>query len=132
MEYLTDTTFLIDMWRERIRGGPATNFAVAHGLDTFSVPWVAKGEFLRGAVCAGTDQERVCAFLQNFRTVFPTEATLLAYAHLYSILRRENKLIGPHDLWIAACGLDIGAPLLTRNADEFERVPNLQVIDYSA
>jgi predicted nucleic acid-binding protein len=33
-------------------------------------------------------------------------------------------------LWIAASALARKLPLLTRNAEEFSRVPGLQVVDY--
>lgn len=130
MDYLTDATYLIDLWRERSVSGPATRFALGHGQATFAVPWVAKAEFLRGALYAGVDGERAEAFLGNLFTVFPTEGTLCLYADLYAKLRRANRLIGPHDLWIAACALETGTPLLTRNTDEFARVPSLETVAY--
>jgi predicted nucleic acid-binding protein len=34
-------------------------------------------------------------------------------------------LIGPHDLWIAACALQKSVPLFSKNKMEFERLPGL-------
>jgi predicted nucleic acid-binding protein len=131
MDFLTDATYLIDLWRERGSAGPATRFAVDHAGATFAVPWVCKAEFLRGALCARVEPERLAVFLSSLLTVFPSEATLRVYADLYGTLRRANRLVGPHDLWVAACSLDTGVPLLSRNLGEFSRVPSLRVVDYA-
>jgi tRNA(fMet)-specific endonuclease VapC len=59
-------------------------------------------------------------------------ATVRRYAQIHADLRRRNDLIGPNDLWIAACALANDLPLLTRNIGQFSRVDGLQVIDYTA
>jgi len=43
-------------------------------------------------------------------------------------LAAAGQLIGSNDLWIAAAGLADSMPIVTRNQDEFRRVPNLGVI----
>ncbi len=57
-----------------------------------------------------------------------------AVADLHSLivadLTQQGKTIGPHDYWIAATALKYDYDLLTTNAEEFQRVPNLKVIDY--
>jgi predicted nucleic acid-binding protein len=95
------------------------------------LPWVAKGEFMRGAGLAGHGHDAVAGFLDSFLVVWPTEETLRCYAALYADLRKANALIGPNDLWLAACALERALPLLTRNAAEFSRVVGLTVCDYS-
>ena len=129
MDYLSDATFLIDLWREGRSKGAATRFADEHGDAVVAVPWIAKAEFLRGAFAVGQGPaaER---FLGQFQTVWPNEGTLRIYAELYGELRSVNAMIGPHDLWIAACARECKVPLLTRNAEEFRRVPDLQVVEY--
>lgn len=129
MDYLSDTTFLIDLWRDRVKGGPASRFADAHAGQVVAVPWIAKAEFLRGAfvVAQGAPAE---LFLKTFQTLWPGEVTVREYAELYGKLRLTNTMIGPHDLWIAASALELGLPLLTRNTAEFKRVPGLTVKDY--
>ena len=44
----------------------------------------------------------------------------------------RNQLLGPNDLWIAAAALSLGLPLLSKNTCEFRRVPDLDVVDYTA
>lgn len=96
---------------------------------TIGLPWVAKGEFLRGALLVGHDAA-ADAFLLSFPTIWPNERTLHVYAAVYRDLRRGNALIGPNDLWIAALALEWNLPLLTRNAVEYSRVPKLRVERY--
>jgi predicted nucleic acid-binding protein len=45
-------------------------------------------------------------------------------------LRREGERIPPNDLVIGATGLVHDEPVVTRNMDDFERVPGLQVTTY--
>lgn len=131
MDYLTDTTFLVDLWRERRTPGAALRFVESHGTAVVGLPWVVKAEFLRGAVLAGHTSESVNAFLGAFILVWPTELTLLRYAELYATLRKTNEAIGPIDLWVAATVLELNVPLLTRNTREFGRVEGLKVERYA-
>jgi predicted nucleic acid-binding protein len=48
------------------------------------------------------------------------------------LLADTTFLIGPNDLWIAACALANRLPVLTRNVSQFRRVDGLEVIDYAA
>ena len=129
-DYLADATFLIDLWREREGGGPASLFAAAHTEAIVALPWISKAEFLRGAFVAQQGHSGEI-FLRNFQTVWPSEATLRLYAEIYGDLRGANKMIGPHDLWIAASARELGVPLLTRNGQEFRRVKGIEVVNYA-
>jgi predicted nucleic acid-binding protein len=55
----------------------------------------------------------------------------LAIAHRHAEigagLRQAGRIIGPHDLIIAATAVYYGLPLLTCNVDELSRVPGLNV-----
>lgn len=127
--YLADTNFLIHLWRDA--RSPERLRDLAPFLDSeIRLAWVVKAEFLRGAVVAGQDYARISDFLDRHKTLWPDEATLALYAQIYAQLRRQNQLIGPHDLWIAASARQHGLPLLTRNAAEFERIPGLDVARY--
>lgn len=50
------------------------------------------------------------------------------HAEIYAILAQQGKLIGAHDLIIAATALAHGYSLLTTNQQEFKRIPGLQVL----
>jgi len=129
MDYLSDTSFLIRLWRDR-ESGPERQFIEQHALETVGLPWIVKAEFLRGAVAANQDEKAVAEFLARYPTVWPTENTLMLYAKLYSDLRRKNQMIGANDLWIAASALELQKPLLTSNTREFIRVPDLRLVEH--
>jgi tRNA(fMet)-specific endonuclease VapC len=131
MDFLADTGFLIDLWREVARPGPATRFAEANVARQVGICWVVEGEFLSGSVLADQDMAIVTAFLSRYPVVHTSSAITHQYARIFANLRRRNKLTGPNDLWIAATALSLGVPLLSRNTGEFERVPDLDVIDYA-
>ena len=130
MDFLIDTNFLIGRWRNG-RAAVEQVFIDLHPDAAIGVPWIVKAEFLRGAELAGHPVNEVASFLGRYRVIWPDEETLCIYARIYAELFRSNQMIGPHDLWIAASVLRANIPLITRNAAEFRRVPNLRVEDYT-
>jgi tRNA(fMet)-specific endonuclease VapC len=52
------------------------------------------------------------------------------HSQIVATLSESGSTIGPHDNWIAATAITYDYDLLTTNANEFRRVPNLRVIDY--
>ena len=52
-------------------------------------------------------------------------------AAIFDDLRQQKIRIGTLDLRIAAIALALGRTLVTRNARDFERVPNLRIEDWS-
>jgi predicted nucleic acid-binding protein len=131
LEYVIDTSFLIGRWRQG-RKSPEQRFIDEHPDASVAMPWIVKAEFLRGAVFAGRKAGDLEEFLSRYATLWVSEATISEYVRCYVTLVRENALIGANDLWIAASALEHRLPLLTRNAREFRRVPELEVIDTSA
>lgn len=49
-----------------------------------------------------------------------------AFARSHSL--KAGKTIDPADAWIAATALALGCPLVTHNANDFSKVPGLQII----
>ncbi len=91
---------------------------------------VVKAELLYGA----RHSERVAANLRRLHGFFAPfeclpfdDAAAEWYGVIRAQLRREGKLIGSNDLMIAATVLAADAVLVTRNEDEFHRVPGLKV-----
>lgn len=129
VDRLLDANFLISRWRQGERSASA-NWLNANGDLVLGISWVVKAEFLRGAEVAGHDREAIKDFLKRFPTVWPVDETLEIYASLYAALKKRNELIGPYDLWIAACALQKSVPLVSNNKIEFERVPGLALETY--
>lgn len=82
---------------------------------------VVLGELL-GGFAAGSrealNRAELARFMNSPRVeVVPVTAlTADSYALVYSALRRKGQPIPTNDLWIAACALEHGAAVLTRDA----------------
>ena len=129
-----DTTFVIDLWRERnLSSSPARSFLSANTGEDFVVPAHAAGEFLEGG--ATVSRERLAEslqFLRLFRIGEVSIDTAHLYAQIVAHLRRESALAGRSkpDLWIAALAAQHAAPLATRNTKHFEGIPGLSILTY--
>jgi tRNA(fMet)-specific endonuclease VapC len=67
------------------------------------------------------------AILERFPLLPVDLATAWAHAHVWAELAAAGKMIGPHDLWLAATCLAHGLTMITANLREFARVPGLAV-----
>lgn len=132
MDLPAETTFLIDLWREQRKPGPATAFAHRSRDLAVGLPWVVAGEFLSGGVAAGHDVRALAGFLGGYAVVHSTEAIVRRCADLYAEARRNRLAVGPNDLWIAACALHLEVPLISRNTRVFTSLAGLTILDYGA
>jgi len=125
-----DTSFLIDLQRERGAGGegPAHGLLRAEAGSELCLPTVALGEVAEGF----RDPEHpFLALVRRSHTLLPVdEEVALIYGSLARSLRREGRLIGANDLWIAATTLRHGLPLVTGDRAHFGRVEGLEVLEY--
>ncbi len=127
---MVDTCFLIDYQRESKRGAPGSvvAFLRAHPGERLQISPVAWGEFLVGF------EEENDPFIQFARDrldlapLLPEAASV--YRRIYRHLKTAGALIGANDLWIASHAVASGLPLVTRNDNEFKRVPNIQLMTY--
>ena len=111
-------------------------------------PWLDRGpvflsaitvsELLLGVHRADTAERRNrrSAFVEQiFQTIPAIPADLnvaRVHARLFADLLLTGRMIGAHDLWIAATAVTHGHALLTTNLDEFERVAGLAVLAFPA
>ena len=125
-----DTTFLIDLQRERSSGvqGQAHAFLAEDPEVELFLPCVALGEFAEGFEDADHPVLRV---VRDLHVLLPIdEETALAYGRLTRHLRGRGELLGANDLWIASSTLRHGLPLVTADAAGFRRVPELELVAY--
>ena len=126
-----DTTVLIDLQRERARGeakGAAHRFLGANPELELHLSTVALGEF---AESFEDENHPVLRVVRELHVLLPVdEETALTYGGLTRALRRQGRLIGTNDLWIAAACVRHGLPLVTANPAEFSRVDGLTVLAY--
>lgn len=126
-----DTTFLIDLQRERARGdaeGPAHRYLRGNPHRELLLPTPALGEFAEGF--DDPDDSLLRAVRQGHQLLPVDEGTALVYARLARGLRAEGRLIGTNDLWIAAASVRHQLPLLTADASDFAVVEGLDVVRY--
>jgi len=130
MGLILDTNFVITAEREAKRGvrGKADQFLASHGDETLCITFTIAGELACGQSAAPrADWERLC----HPYPVLPWIREISwQYGELYRALAAHGRLIGTNDLWIAATALVHGMAVVTRNQNEFQRVPGLSVIPF--
>jgi predicted nucleic acid-binding protein len=127
---ILETTFLIDLEREihRKKEGPAIEFLIEHENSRLYITFTIAGELAAGASLS--DRIRWESFLEPFQILERTREVCWQYGQIYRYLQQNRNLIGTNDLWIAATAVAFTLPLVTRNAEHFKRVPNLELIRY--
>jgi tRNA(fMet)-specific endonuclease VapC len=90
-----------------------------HGLERASAP------------CRQTRKAYIDAVLATFALIIYTEQTAQIHAHLWADLESRGKMIGYHDLIVAATAVERGATVATFNKRHFSAVKGLKVIEPS-
>ena len=127
-----DTTFLIDLQNERRgRGRPrgAGTFLRANRSAELLVPAVVRGEYLEGF--DHPDSLEAGELIAALPILNVTSEVAITYATVTRRLRADGNLLGTNDLWIGCTARTAHLPLVTRNAEEFRRIPGLTVLDYT-
>ncbi len=130
-----DTTFLVDLIREERRGKPgaASRFLETHPDEPLAASVFAFCELAAGAELApepAEERKRVARIAASVEVVYPDETLPGTYGPLLAVLQRSGTRIGTMDLLIGATAASCGAPLLTRNRKDFERIPGLRLVAY--
>ena len=129
MAVLIDTDLLVDL--EHGVGGAA--FDALLGEQECAISVVTVSELLHGVHRAsGARRARRSAFVEHLlaglQAIPITEPVARVHADVWAQLAKRGEVIGAHDLWIAATAIAHGLNLATGNANEFRRVPGLQVL----
>lgn len=126
-----DTTFLIDLQRERSAGdddGAAHLFLRRSADAELYLSTIALGEFAEGFDTA--DHPVVAAMREGHALVPVDDRTALIYARVVRELRHRGELIGTNDLWIGCTSLRLGIPIVTANVADFRRINGLGIVHY--
>lgn len=103
------------------------------GDEARAISVVTVSELLHGVHRArGARRTRRGAFVEHVLAgVEPlpiTEPVARLHAEVWADLERRGRMIGAHDLWIAATALTHGLGVATRNRRDFDPVPGLRVL----
>lgn len=123
-----DTCTCIDFLRGRLPLG----LEALREVDPRSIriPSLVSAELRLGALKSAHPKSEMCKveqFLAPLECVPFDSLCAQAYARVRTRLEKAGTLIGPNDLIIAATALAHQGILVTRNVDEFSRVPGLSV-----
>ena len=127
---ILETTFLVDLEREagRKEPGRAHAFLDIEPDARLYITLTMAGELAGGP---RVNERGVWdRLLRRFEVLVPDREVAWRYGRTFRYLRDQGHLIGTNDLWIAATALIHEMPLVTRNAVEFRRVPELDVRSY--
>lgn len=133
MRYLLDSNIVIFALKDpacvaanRLRATEAADIAICS---------VVEGELYSGARKYGNPARRK-ATLDEMLAIYPSlpfdSACVPQYARIRDHLERRGSRIGANDLLIAAIALTHDLIVVSHNSDEFKRVPDLRVEDWSA
>lgn len=131
-----DTSLLIDLERELQRERPGAAFDFMETVkddEILAVSVHAVCELRTGAELsrrALERQEHIDRIIGGMLIAYPDDRFPSQYARIAAAMQRSGKVIGKMDLLIATAALLDDAPLVTRNAKAFSRVPGLRVLKY--
>ncbi|MBI4494969.1 MAG: type II toxin-antitoxin system VapC family toxin [Chloroflexi bacterium] len=125
MGTLLDTSVLIRAERAGLQ------LSVPDGEEVGIVS-ITASELLHGVHRADPrNRARRDAFVEHVLRTIPVKPFDLhaarVHAQLWADLASSGKLIGPHDLIVAATALALGWSVATYNQDEFSRVPGISI-----
>jgi len=132
MGVVVDTGVFI-RWERDGRGIDLTQWA---SLGEPCVSVITESELKVGIHRANSDQRKAqrslfVATVLSHVSILPIDSSVADFhSKIVAELSSKGTTIGPHDYWIAATALKYDYDLLTTNASEFKRVPNLRVLEY--
>jgi len=132
MTYLLDTNICIELLNRR-DARAASKLASVNPRE-IRLCSIVKAELYHGAYKSG--REKNIALVRKFSAAFESlpfdDLAAERYGLLRTTLEKQGKLIGPNDLLIASIALAHEATLITHNAEEFSRIPDLSMEDWQA
>lgn len=129
MTYLLDTNICVPLVNGSDRA--LREHLLSRRPDEVVLCSVVKAELFFGArnsQRAAENLDRLQRFCEAFQSLPFDDDAAHQYGALRALLRREGRPIGANDMLIASIALAAKVTLVTRNIDEFARVPQLDVI----
>ncbi|NER34142.1 MAG: type II toxin-antitoxin system VapC family toxin [Oscillatoria sp. SIO1A7] len=131
VQVVLDTDILSATLRENPIVMPKVNeYLAKYAKFTFSI--ITKYEILRGLKAKGATKQ--LATFEGFCTrnvILPiADETIVKAADIYADLKRRGLPIGDADILIAASALVLGWPVVTNNEAHFQRIRDLEVLNW--
>lgn len=130
-QYLIDTDILSAIIKQNPVVIPkAKEYLKIHHQFTFSL--MTRYEIFRGlkAKQATKQIESFEVFCENNLIIPFTDTIICQASDIYGELKRTGKIIGDADILIASTALILDIPVITNNEKHFNRIPNLQIINW--
>ncbi|MDA1053019.1 MAG: type II toxin-antitoxin system VapC family toxin [Planctomycetota bacterium] len=130
MGLIIDTNVFV-LWE---RSGQNIDFSAWEDRGEAAISVITASELLVGVQRADTEarRQRRSAFVESILTQIPILDFAIevarVHAELFATLARQGKMIGAHDLIIAATARHRDCSVLTTNIAEFAHVQDLDVI----
>lgn len=130
MGILIDTSVLIEHEREDL---DIEERVAGRADEPFLISMITVSELLHGVHRAADRLRRARrtayaeAILDRFPLLPIDLPTARMHAEIWADLAGQGRMIGAHDLWLAAAAIAHGLTLATRNVRELERVPGLEL-----
>jgi tRNA(fMet)-specific endonuclease VapC len=134
MGLLIDASVLIEYERGRL---DLDEHVAGREAEPFFLSVITVSELLHGVHRAGDRVRRakrsawVEAVIDRLPLLPVDLPTARSHAELWADLARGGRLIGAHDMWLAAAALAHGLSLATANVREFGRVAGLELEDWT-
>ncbi len=132
MGLILDSSVLIAAERRKLR---FADFCVSLGDEELFLAAITASELLHGVERAASPSIHakraafVEALLSRFQVLEFDLDVARRHARLWATLTADGKVIGPHDMQIAAAALRHDFSVATLNLDEFRRVPSLRLAE---
>lgn len=132
MKLLLDTNICIYIIKQK----PAAvlNRFLEYQVGEIGISSITLSE-LRYGVAKSTHREKNANALDEFviplEVVSYDESAAQVYGDIRATLEKAGTPIGSMDMLIAAHAVSLGIPLVTNNTREFQRVPSLNIIDWT-
>ena len=129
MKYLLDTNVLVAMFRKQ--HGIRENILQA-GIDNCLVSEATLAELKVGAYKTNDPRQwrEVNETSEAFSIVPITATDFDLYARNRALLESQGTKIDSFDLLIGSSAVNNGLTIVTHNKKHFERIPNLQIVDW--
>ena len=128
---MLDTNICIYILRDR----PVELLAKLNSAGDISISSIVYAELLFGIELSPKNKrksrsDQLNRFLQHLTVVPWDENAALHYSQIRARLKKEGILIGNMDMLIGSHARSLGVDLITNNVKEFERIPDLKIVNW--